>query len=187
MMKLIEPGRRGPFWYIRGTVGGRKYEMSTGTIDAEDAADFLRRFLAAVPHFEREADERTRRTMPRAIELGQFETWLAEVFVLDGEIVRWWHDGQALLFHPTGGYLVAKVAYLNYFKRVREHRLKFLLAHGWLPESIDHIDRDRENNAVANLRAATPAMQAANTSRCASGGRPKIPLSFNSRSQRSQG
>lgn len=186
-MKLIPPGKRGPCWYIRGTVRGRTHEMSTGTMDAGEAADFLRHFLAALPRFERETGEHARRTMPRAIELGQFEAWLAEVFVLDGEIVRWRHDGQALRFYPTGGYLVAKIAYLNYSESVREHRLKFLLAHGWLPESVDHIDRDTTNNMLANLRAATPAMQSANTSWCAAGGRPKVPLYFKSRTHRSQG
>lgn len=34
-------------------------------------------------------------------------------------------------------------------------RLKFALAHGWLPPEVDHIDRDWQNNSLANLRAAT--------------------------------
>lgn len=35
------------------------------------------------------------------------------------------------------------------------HRLIFLLHHGYLPEEVDHIDGDKRNNRVENLRAAT--------------------------------
>jgi hypothetical protein len=36
------------------------------------------------------------------------------------------------------------------------HRVKFALAHGWLPPQVDHQDRDRRNNELDNPRAATP-------------------------------
>jgi hypothetical protein len=36
------------------------------------------------------------------------------------------------------------------------HRLAWLLIYGEpVPETIDHIDRDKRNNAIANLRAAS--------------------------------
>lgn len=35
------------------------------------------------------------------------------------------------------------------------HRMIYLWNHGYLPEVIDHIDGDRENNRIENLREAT--------------------------------
>ncbi len=43
------------------------------------------------------------------------------------------------------------------------HRMVFYLQNGYLPEQVDHIDRDRSNNHPSNLRAATPAQNSQNT------------------------
>ena len=48
-------------------------------------------------------------------------------------------------------------------KRYQAHRLIFLLHYGWLPEFIDHMDRNRINNRIENLRAATKAQNQRNT------------------------
>jgi hypothetical protein len=40
----------------------------------------------------------------------------------------------------------------KYFK---VHRVIFYLVNGWMPEEVDHIDGDRNNNHPDNLRAAT--------------------------------
>jgi len=40
-------------------------------------------------------------------------------------------------------------------KRYLAHRLVFLLHHGYMPQEVDHIDGDRANNRIENLRAAT--------------------------------
>jgi hypothetical protein len=55
-------------------------------------------------------------------------------------------------------YLTMKVDGVVYYA----HRLAWLYVHGRWPEgSIDHIDCNRTNNAIANLREATPAQNAA--------------------------
>jgi hypothetical protein len=46
------------------------------------------------------------------------------------------------------------------------HRLAWLIVHGEpVPPQIDHIDRDRLNNRIANLRAATGVQNRGNTLR----------------------
>lgn len=46
------------------------------------------------------------------------------------------------------------------------HRLAWLYVHGvWPPAHTDHIDLDRQNNRIANLREATSSQNIANTRR----------------------
>jgi hypothetical protein len=40
----------------------------------------------------------------------------------------------------------------------------YLLAHGYLPETVDHINRNPSDNRVENLRAATKREQQSNRS-----------------------
>ena len=47
-------------------------------------------------------------------------------------------------------------------KMYRAHRLIYLWHHGHLPELIDHIDQDRANNRIENLRAADKRLNALN-------------------------
>lgn len=57
-------------------------------------------------------------------------------------------------------------------KRIyRAHRLIFLMHHGYMPKLVDHKDRNRANNRIENLRAASSvqngynkSMQISNTS-----------------------
>lgn len=51
---------------------------------------------------------------------------------------------------------------INY-KEFRLHRIIFLMHHGYLPEFIDHIDGNKTNNRIGNLRPATKSENAKNT------------------------
>ena len=44
----------------------------------------------------------------------------------------------------------------------RTHRLIYLYHHGWLPEIIDHINQDKSDNRIENLRSATRTENAYN-------------------------
>ena len=39
----------------------------------------------------------------------------------------------------------------------RAHRLIWLLFHGDLPKQLDHVDGNRQNNKIENLRECTPS------------------------------
>lgn len=61
------------------------------------------------------------------------------------------------------GYLKGSVNQRLY----RVHRLVFLYFHGFMPTQVDHIDGNRQNNRIENLREATSAQN--NQNRMATG------------------
>ena len=50
------------------------------------------------------------------------------------------------------GYLVIRVDGALYYA----HRLAWVYVHGTAPVHIDHVDTDKSNNRISNLREATP-------------------------------
>ena len=62
----------------------------------------------------------------------------------------------------SGGYLSIGIGGRNYLA----HRLAWMYAHGqWPQQDIDHIDGDRRNNRIANLRDVSRAMNCQNRRR----------------------
>lgn len=49
-------------------------------------------------------------------------------------------------------------------KKYLNHRIIFEMFNGYIPEFIDHIDRNRLNNKIENLRPATRSLNAFNRS-----------------------
>lgn len=67
-------------------------------------------------------------------------------------------DSPAGSFDPSTGY--HKVHILKKFHKT--HRVIFLYHYGYLPDFVDHIDGDKLNNKIENLRAATKSQNAMN-------------------------
>ena len=66
--------------------------------------------------------------------------------------------GRALGTTVWPGYIVLKLRNTVHYA----HRVAWLYAHGeWPDGQIDHIDGDKSNNAISNLRVATPAQNSA--------------------------
>jgi len=74
-------------------------------------------------------------------------------------------DGELIWKYCRGGVAMGEVAgsvrpngYKDirfYGKLWRAHRLIFIWHHGWVPDYLDHIDRNPLNNRIENLRPAT--------------------------------
>lgn len=59
----------------------------------------------------------------------------------------------------TGGYKKIGIRQKKYYV----HQLVFLMQHGYLPATIDHIDGDATNNRVDNLRPSDKSKNACNS------------------------
>jgi len=64
----------------------------------------------------------------------------------------------------VAGCLIAGYRYINvYKKRYAAHRLAwFYVYHQWPTDELDHIDRNKDNNAISNLRLASRKLQRQN-------------------------
>ena len=64
-----------------------------------------------------------------------------------------------------GGYKVVSL----FKKAYKVHRIIFLLNHKYCPDIVDHIDRNKQNNNISNLRSATKSQNAMNSKARADG------------------
>lgn len=69
-------------------------------------------------------------------------------------------------------------------KPYKAHRLAWLYKHGEFPQEIDHIDCDRSNNRIANLRPVTRGQNRTNCGAYKSNTSGFKGVSFNRRSQK---
>ena len=78
-------------------------------------------------------------------------------FYQDGKLF-WKSNGKEAGWIDNFGYK------FNGFKgeTYKTHRLIFFMHHGYLPKFVDHIDNDRLNNRIENLRAATASQNSWN-------------------------
>ena len=74
--------------------------------------------------------------------------------------------GDSLSSLTDKGYLRASVGGKSY----RVHRLIFLYHHGYMPTQVDHIDGNRMNNRIENLREATSSQNNQNRKATSSSG-----------------
>lgn len=73
-----------------------------------------------------------------------------------GVILR---EGKPLPLHRTGPYL----AWTTAKKKFYAHQIVWFIHHGRIPKLIDHINGDKEDNRIENLRACTPAQNQYNS------------------------
>ena len=97
--------------------------------------------------------------------------------------------GSAVGWIEKNGYMATNVDK----KRYRIHRIIFMYHYGWCPDVIDHIDGNRANNRIENLRASSWQKNQFNkkTSKnnklglkgvCIEDGRHKATIKFNNKS-----
>ena len=72
---------------------------------------------------------------------------------------------QSLIKKPAGSLHKSGYRHISWRNKVHKaHRLIFLLHHGYLPKEIDHINANRQDNRIENLREATRSENQCNRS-----------------------
>ena len=76
----------------------------------------------------------------------------------DGTWLRWkakspWHEsGDIAGGYNAHGYYRLKISIYGRQVTFLCHRIIYFMHHGVLPDILDHIDRDKSNNSIDNLR-----------------------------------
>jgi hypothetical protein len=165
--RLRAPGGKRKTYSFRCRIKGIG-EIEVSTRETEEAAAWevaasLWKMAEEDPVLQGKATIHASETVPEVMPLGDFELYLMSNFTLVGEDVFQLGTGKRIVFYPSGhGYREAAIPWARRKKKVLEHRVKFLLHHRWLPRSVDHLNRIRDDNALANLEASTPLRHSAN-------------------------
>ena len=72
------------------------------------------------------------------------------------------------LFYKKTGKIVSNIEPIGYLrvclhkKQYKAHRVIWMMHYGYMPEFLDHIDGNKTNNCIKNLRLATKQQNACN-------------------------
>lgn len=80
-------------------------------------------------------------------------------------VPKWWNTryaGKEPKSTDKLGYIRAKITRGDFSSYVSVHRICFFIANGYVPEIVDHIDGNVQNNKAVNLRVATHSKNAWN-------------------------
>ena len=107
-------------------------------------------------------------TMKPHNKLEEMYEYLLEHYRYDnGKLVVVNHSQQRRIGKPLSGSLKSdgyiSVSILNH--PFKEHRVIFLLVNGWLPDYIDHINQNKIDNSIENLREASTSQNMRNVSK----------------------
>ena len=81
--------------------------------------------------------------------LTQAEALQLFIYDQDTGVLIWKKSEKTAGYVNTGdGYITVMVGGKNY----KAHRIAWLMTYGYWPNQVDHIDHDRINNRIANLR-----------------------------------
>jgi hypothetical protein len=80
----------------------------------------------------------------------------------DGQFVRK-SNGKLVVCNPIDGQAYLRLSIAG--KTYPLHRMIFFYQHGYLPKVVDHIDGNRFNNNIENLRAVTQQQNCLNSKR----------------------